>query len=198
MRCLIGVIVLLTACTSVPKSPILTDIQADSPALPELKLAPSAFGGAASLAQQLTWQIENVHALSNPSFAARPTDALVEIDADNVRMAFFAISQRILNLSWNGAVLKTTRHPLLPKELEPNKILRDLQLNYWPSDTIRAALPEDWSLNDTEDQRELIYRGQAQISIHYAAQPRWLGRTVLVNRIEHYKLIIESTQQSAP
>lgn len=198
MRCLIGFALLLSACTTVPNTSISTNIQVDSPVLPELKLTPSTFGRDASLAQHIAWEIESVHELNNPSFTARPIDALVEIDENYVRMAFFAINQRVLSLSWDGTVLKTTRHPLFPKELDPNKILRDLQLNYWPSDTIRAALPKDWSLKDTKDQRELIYQGKAQISIHYDAQPRWLGRTVLVNRIERYKLIIESTQQSAP
>lgn len=161
--------------------------------LPEFRLAPGAFGRSLSLNQRLTLEQLPELAAQTPVARQRSLDALLEIDAEGVRLAGFALGQRILTLTWDGTTLGGERHALLPKEVDAGHILRDIQLVYWPAETIRPALPVDWTLEDSGEQRILNYRGQMQVTVHYHAVPRWTGRAELDNRLERYRLLIESS-----
>ncbi len=170
--------VLLMACTSEPQRLHL----------PALQLAPAAFGGNVSLAQQLT--------LSKVSTAepmpTRRIDAQLEIDEGQVRLAGLALGQRVLTLRWNGEKLDSERHPLLPEEVDATRVLRDIQLVYWPAEAIQVALPQGWHLRDERQQRVLSFDGVAQVSIRYAGEPRWIGQATIDNRLEQYRLEIDS------
>lgn len=161
--------------------------------LPELKLAPAGFGQSISLAQRLTLE-KLPDAVSSTQVAhQRSLDALLEIEPDAVRLAGFAFGQRIITLSWDGENFSSQRHPMLPAEVDASHILRDIQLVYWPAQMIRLTLPADWTLEDSGELRVLSYRSRPVVTVQYSATPRWIGHVDLDNRLERYRLLIESS-----
>jgi hypothetical protein len=171
---------LLCACATVPAP--------QARQVPLLALAPEQFGAEVSLAQRLS--------ISRADSAATHTlEALLEIDAHSVRLAGFALNQRILTLHWDGQTLLQTASPLLPAQVNARQVLRDIQLVYWPADSLRAALPPGWRLLETPRQRQLWFGAQLALEIDYAGTPRWNGVARLDNRLEGYDLRIESQVQ---
>ncbi|MCP3102404.1 DUF3261 domain-containing protein [Myxococcus sp. K15C18031901] len=171
----------LSACLTPRPRPL-------SPAatLPSLMLPPASFGDTVSLAQQLSFAHE-----ADPD-GPRTVEALLELDPAALRLAGFALGQRMFSLVWNGSALEEERDPRLPEQFQARQVLRDVQLVYWPADVLRAALPPDWTLEDGPGRRALLHAGQEWVTVRYAGEPRWRGRAELVNVAEHYRLTIES------
>lgn len=159
--------------------------------IPEPKLSPASFAGTASLAQRLRFE----HAAGVPGDTPRTLDVMLEIDPHEVRLAGIAMGQRVLSLRWDGTSLDVQRHPLLPAQVDPARVLRDVQYAYWPSAAISAGLPAGWILEDDAAQRRLLHDGRAVLRIDYAGSPRWVGDVQLDNLLEGYRLKIQSTTQ---
>jgi hypothetical protein len=156
--------------------------------LPDLQLPPAAFGSEISLNQRLS-----VSALPGTTVNMQ-LDAQLEIDPARVQLAGFALGQRILTLSWDGEAMTSQRHPLLPAEIDEKRILRDIQLVYWPAAAIQAALPPGWTITDAPDRRALLFNTQTMVEIIYQAGPRRAGQAEFLNKAEHYRLMIESKE----
>ncbi|AMC34395.1 DUF3261 domain-containing protein [Janthinobacterium sp. B9-8] len=178
MRGLIILLTLLGGCASAPKM-----------SLPALRLAPAAFAGSVSLTQRLS-----VTPLPANSAVPKTLDALLEISPEQVQLAGFALGQRILTVSWDGQSLTSSRHALLPKEVDEQRVLRDVQLVYWPQAAIQAALPEGWTLSEEGNVRKLTLGQENAITIRYHATPHWAGKAELENTLEHYRLVIDSKE----
>ncbi len=188
MRRLIAILLvaMLAACASAPPAARVE--------LPALRLAPADFGQTISLAQRLTvLQLPRSAAEEAPH--EQSLDAQLEIEPAELRLAAFALNQRVLSLRWDGRDLTQTRHPLLPRAVDAARVLRDVQLAYWPLASLQSALPAGWTAEDGSSWRELRLNGQTQLRIDYAGQPRWKGRADLDNRAEGYRLAIESAVQ---
>lgn len=160
--------------------------------LPQPRLTPDAMGVVISVEQRLT--VERTP--GGQPVATRSLDTLLEIDAKSLRMAAFAVGQRVLTLDWDGTSLVTERHALLPAEVDAAHVLRDVQWMYAPLHTLRAVLPPGWLLDDVGDERVLSHDAVPVLLIHYDAAPRWMGRSKLENRLEGYSLTIESAKSS--
>lgn len=162
--------------------------------IPEPRLTPQAFGGEVSLVQRLSFK----RAKGLPGNAPRQLDVLLEIDPSEVRLAGIAMGQRVLSLLWDGTTLDVKRHPLLPIQVDPARILRDIQYAFWPTADLQARLPVGWQLRDEPRQRELRRGDAAVIRIDYDSDsPRWQGTVRLDNRLEGYQLEIRSQVQEA-
>ena len=172
----------LAACAHPVRPPALR--------LPALKLAPASLGASLSLAQRLTVR-ELPGGAGNT--AERSIDVQLQVDAQALRLAAFALNQRVLMIVWDGRELQVQRHPMLPAEVDAARVLRDIQLCYWPAEAVRAALPAGWTLQDERSRRVLSNEQDPQVVIDYSAEPRWQGRAELDNRAERYRLSIEST-----
>ena len=159
--------------------------------IPEPKLSPASFGGDVSLAQRLSFERVGEVRGNRP----RTLDVLLEIDSKTVRLAGIAMGQRILSLGWDGTTLTVQRHPQLPAQVDPARVLRDIQYAYWPTTAIEHVLPAGWSLQDGPSQRTLLHDGRDVLRIDYDASPRWNGNVRLDNRLEGYRLNIQSTMQ---
>ena len=163
--------------------------------IPEPKLSPRLFGGEVSLAQRLSFK----RAKGLPSNAPRHLDVLLEIDASEVRLAGIAMGQRVLSLRWDGTTLDVQRHPLLPVQVDPARILRDIQYAFWPIADLQVTLPVGWHLRDEPRQRELLRGETPVIRITYESDtPRWEGMVRVENRLEGYQLDIRSQVQETP
>lgn len=160
--------------------------------LPQPRLAPHTMGLTLSLAQRLTVE----RAPSDRPVATRSLDTLLEIDSSSLRLAAFALGQRVLTLSWDGSALTSERHPLLPAEVDAAYVLRDIQWMYAPQDVLRGVLPNGWELQDSGKERILSHDAKPILLIHYDSEPRASGRSRMENRLEGYTLTIESAQQA--
>ena len=168
---------------------------ATPPQVPVLHLAPAALGQNLDLVQRLTIKKLPDAARSSLGGSEHSLDALLQIDQSSVKLAAFALGQRVLTLSWDGRRLDSSRHPLLPVAVGSEDVLRDIQLVYWPSESIRQALPEGWTVSDAGSTRTLYFQQSVEVLVTYSATPPWTGRAELDNRAEGYSLLIESSLQ---
>ncbi len=189
LRHLLALLAALTmsACMLLPAAP--------PSRLPLLHLSPSDFGSSVSLSQRLTL-INVKNAQAQKLSGERSLDSLLEINAEEVQMAGFAIGRRLLTLHWDGKTLNANQDRLLPWRADPERILRDIQLAFWPSAAIIATLPNGWTLEDSDTARTLYHHGLPEVHISFSGTPRWQGTTTLDNRAEGYLLKIESTIQA--
>lgn len=162
----------LAACSTQP-------VRAPATGMPSLQLAPSALGGTLALQQRLVF----AHGQHSDT-----VDALLEADADGVRVVLHQQGQVMLRLAWDGETLQQDRAPGLPEALSAQRVLADLQLVHWPAPAIRAALPTGWQLQDIPQGRRLLHLGETVATV------RWSGDHVarLENHTEGYRLDISS------
>ncbi|MBK6727637.1 MAG: DUF3261 domain-containing protein [Xanthomonadales bacterium] len=165
----------LGACASLPRQRVL---------LPEPRLAPAAMAMDASLVQRLQF--------TRGDGRTEVLEAQLEVDAVGLRLAAFALGRRVLWLDWDGARLDEQRAPQLPESVSAAPFLRDLQFAFAPAPTLQAALPPGWQLREDGQRRELWHGGASAMVIAYATMPRWQGTVTLDNRIEGYRLRIET------
>lgn len=182
---ILALLLFVASCTGVQMKPARAELP-----LPEL--SPASFNGTVSLMQRLSF--ERTGGVSNPR---QVIEAILEIDASDVRLAGFSLGQRIITLHWDGHALNSERHPQLPQTVDAGRVLRDVQYAYWPTAAIRAALPQDWSLDDEAGVRTLRFQGKPMLLVSYSVASRWEGRAELDNRLEGYSLIIESAEGGA-
>ena len=158
---LAAAILSIAACATAPASPApdapAGQGDAGAPAavteLPWLRLAPSQLPGGLALEQRLTF----VHG------GRRDTvDALVEADADEVRVVVHAQGQVAMRLVWNGTSMAETRDPRLPAGVQARRVLNELQFAYWPTTAIAAALPAGWTLQGDAAHRVLVHGDPAR------------------------------------
>ncbi|MFO1252517.1 MAG: DUF3261 domain-containing protein [Inhella sp.] len=169
---------LLAACASTPPAP--------PPRLPAFRVAPADFGAPLQLVQRL-----QVLQLRDDQRAPkeRQLDTLLQLDGEALRLAALALNQRVLTLVWDGRELQVQRHPLLPAEVDPERVLRDIALVFAPLSALRQGLGPEWALSDSEGRRELRLNGQLLLVVHYL-QGR--EQVEIDNRAERYRLRIES------
>ena len=111
--------------------------------------AAAALPGGLALQQRLTFVREG----------RRDTiDALVEVDAAEVRVVAHAQGQVALRFTWNGETLTQVRDERLPAAVQAARVLDELQFAYWPIAAIAAALPAGWTLDGEAAHRVLRHR----------------------------------------
>ncbi|SPS01222.1 DUF3261 domain-containing protein [Cupriavidus taiwanensis] len=114
--------------------------------------------------------------------------ALLEADAARTRLAAIGGGQVLARLDWDGTTLQVSRAPWAPAELQPERILSDLQLALWPAAAIRAALPEGWSFDATPALRQLRQGGEAVAEIRFPDA----ATTLFVQHRDGYRLTIRN------
>ena len=107
-------VLLLVACAHMPGKRGI--------ALPPLRLAPAALGCEIALQQRLHIEFgEHVHDL----------DALLEVDANEVRLMVQGLGQVGVRLHWDGHELQQKRAAWLPPVIRAERVLDDLQFVLW-------------------------------------------------------------------
>jgi len=163
--------VLLAACATRPGRPAVE--------LPALRLAPSALGHELAVQQRLVFRF-GTH--------VRELDALLEVDASEVRLAVQAMGRTGVSLQWDGKHLAEQRAPWLPAAVRGERVLDDVQFSLWPADAIRAVLPADWELVERGAYRELRTNGQVWLQREQVDA----GTLRVRNGADDYELTIES------
>jgi hypothetical protein len=151
-------ILLLAGCGG--RAPRMHD--SASPTL-ELRLSPASLGRELALQQQLSFRSgQDQHTF----------DALLEADANEVRLDIQRMGQSAMRLRWDGRRLEQHRAAWLPKSVSGERILEDLQLANWPVPAIRMALPAGWSLVESGDSRQLRNGDKTIVTVRYPAPDR--------------------------
>lgn len=170
----------LAGCASAPPAPI---------ELPLLRLPLAALGDARfALNQRLS-----ATRLDEPDAPPQRVDVQLQLDASGLLLAGFAFGQRVLLMQWDGQALNVQRHPMLPAEVDTDRMLRDLCLVFWPAEAVRTALPDGWAWVETAAGQELQQGGQARLVV----QRPGANIVEIVNMAEGYRLLIESQPQEA-
>ena len=169
----------LAALRPSPRAPCAAVPPKATVQLPALRLAPAALGHELAAQQKLHF-----------TFGAheRDLDALLEVDAQQVRLAVQAMGQSGVTLRWDGQSLQEQRAPWLPPSVRGERVLDDLQFTLWPADAVRAALPGGWMLFDDGVQRRLSRDGVDWLVMERTGE----GSYRLDNPAEGYSLSIES------
>lgn len=170
---------LLAACAATPPATAPTA----APTRLHLQLAPATLGVSLSLQQHLT--VERAGRTDE-------IDTVLEIEPDHLNLVGLAFGQRVMTLAYDGKELKTWRHFMLPKEVQGEDVLQDVQLTLWPAAAIRTALPEGWTLEENDMRRTLLQDHEVVTQIDYPDRKAWGGKVVLSNLRYHYKLTIQS------
>jgi hypothetical protein len=171
-----AIVLALVACT-----PPATRPPAD--AAPLFALAPSALPGGLAEQQRLSFEHGD---------RRETVDAMVQADADAVRLVIHAQGQVALRLDWDGEQLAQKRMPWLPESLDGARVLSDLQLVFWPVEALRTQLPAGWTLEEAGPRRTLK---DAQGTV------AWVDREGANTRVLHqvrlrYRLRIDSVPVS--
>ena len=168
----LSLVLVLAACATVPSRFAVE--------LPVLQLPPSALGRTMALQQRLEFVFGREQ---------RELDALLEVDAQQVRLAVQALGQSGVTLAWDGTTLRQTRADWLPAAVRGERVLDDLQFVHWPVEAIRSALPSGWSVDEAPDGTRSLRQGGST----------WLHATYpdattveLENRAEGYRLTVRS------
>jgi len=117
---LLGLSLVLAGCTGAPTKPS-TPVAA---ATPVLRLSPASLGHELSVQQQLEFIAGD---------RRQVVDALLEVDAAEVRLALLAAGQTALRLQWDGHELQETRAAWLPAILSSERVLGDRPWVQWPA-----------------------------------------------------------------
>jgi hypothetical protein len=161
-RLLSVMLLLLAACSAAPtRGPTAVPT-------PALRLLPSALGRSVALQQRLEFRVDGRREV---------LEALLEVDANDVRLALQGAGQVALRLHWDGRSLQEVRADWLPAALTGERVLSDLQLVLWPAEAVRTALPAGWRIEEREQVRELLrdddviariaYRGESEARLQH-------------------------------
>lgn len=142
---------LLAGCAS-PGAP-------DAARSPLLALAPAALRCEVAVQQRLTVEV--------PGRPAQQLEALLEVDAEAVRLAFFVMGQGMGTLVWDGWQWDKQLSRYWPAQLAPEQVLSDLQLAFWPARAVQRAVQPPWSVEAGPTGRRLLRDGREQVRVQF-------------------------------
>jgi hypothetical protein len=120
--------------------------------------------------------------------------AVLELDAQHIAMAGLSNDGlSLFNLTYDGNTVVSDKSPLLPESVNPEFIISDLQLVYWPIAELQKKLPADWRLETTRNKRILTISNKKQVEVNYlSSDPVWPKAVELVNFRYNYRLNIKT------
>lgn len=178
MVIVLGLVV--AGCAQAPRSGRSFHDSGQKDQIPLIKLSPRSLGKVLVEQQRLT--------LIDPAGQAKSLDAMLEVDSQNVRLAFVQMGQVLARLEWNGESLTTDQEPWWPNEVSPQRILSDLQFARWPLAEVQAALPPAWSMDQVGGIRHLRHGDEDMVLFKALAN----GRTEIDYVQSGWALMIQS------
>jgi hypothetical protein len=99
----------------------------------------------------------------------------------------------LFNLTYDGNTVVSDKSPLLPETVNPEFIITDLQLVYWPIAELQKKLPVGWRLEEGGKKRFLYISDKKQVEVNYLSpDPDWPKAVELVNFQYNYRLNIKT------
>ena len=149
---MLGALQLLAGCASTASTP-------DAARTSLLALAPADLGCSVSVQQRLT--------VEQPGKAAQQIEALLEVDAQAVRLAFFLMGQGMGTMVWDGTQWDKQLSRHWPAQLAPEQVLSDLQLAFWPVPALQQAVRVPWQLETSMNGRRLLRDGREHVRVQF-------------------------------
>ena len=106
-----------------------------------------------------------------------------------------ATGQRVFSAHYDGTSIDAQRSAFVPDQLDPERVLADMQLALWPLPAVQAAFRMR-GLTVTEPFAGVrrLSRGDALLAeVHYASADPWAGRLWFVSFEFDYSLTIDTT-----
>lgn len=122
-------------------------------------------------------------------------DCVVEVAAGKVTVVgLLPAGNRVFSVRYDGARVEQERTPQVPAQLRPEQLLADLQLAFWPAESLHDAFRGGpWKLTQPDARtRRLLRDGRLVAEVHYADGDPWRGRLWLVNFERQYALSVDS------
>jgi hypothetical protein len=120
----------------------------------------------------------------------------IQLDASGLRVVgVTATGQRLFTVSWNGTDVSAQKSAFVPGDVDPERVLADVQLALWPLPAVQEAFGKA-GLEVTEPFAGVrrMRRGAALIAeVHYAGADPWNGRLWFVNFQYDYSLTIDTS-----
>lgn len=120
----------------------------------------------------------------------------IQLDPGSLKViGLTATGQRLFTASWNGATVSAQKSAFVPDNVDPERVLADVQLALWPLPAVQAAFGKA-GLDVTEPFAGVrrLRRGDALVAeVHYADPDPWNGRLWFVNFQYDYSLTIDTT-----
>ncbi|MGK2942112.1 MAG: DUF3261 domain-containing protein [Immundisolibacter sp.] len=167
----------LAGCAMAPPQTVSTEFPV---------LAPSTLGTAHS-ARQLLQAAFDEHDLAFQCVVDAHPDSLAVVGLD-------ALGQRWFSLHHDGRTLESRLSPQAPAQLNPRRILADMQLALWPLAALQQALAgSTWQVTEPAPATRRLRRdGRLVAEVHYADADPWRGQLWLSNFETGYTLSVES------
>ena len=168
---------ILSSCSLLPSYPSTVEF----PLLP-----PSTLGATRS-----TLQV--VHGAYGEQDAA--FQCVVDVGPQHLTLVgLSAQGQRLFSLRHDGRQIEVQRSPLTPEQLDPKRVLTDLQFALWPLSALQQALAGSiWQVSEpTPATRRLRRESRLIAEVHYHDADPWKGRFWLSNFEFGYSLFVAS------
>lgn len=190
----------ITGCRS------LSTQESAGTSFPPLALAPASLGTTLQLHQKLSFtRISSSSSINLSETGNYPqegsVETLLEVDSNMLRLAMVSFGQRLASIAFDGTKWEIQRSPRLPKALKAEDIVRDIQLTYWPVVVIQAALPNEYHVLETRNERVLLRDSTPvmritynQVSSEKSTPADRYARIELQNFVYGYRLLIERAQ----
>lgn len=117
------------------------------------------------------------------------------LDSDIERLQVIGLSplgQRLFSLTWDNRELVWRTESAVLAKLDPRLLMADLQLAYWPLQSVRDALPENLTVEDFGTSR-MVWQGDELLwwrSHDGARSP--MGTLLIHNATARYRLRVET------
>jgi len=130
------------------------------------------------------------------TWPGRQETLLCVLELDNRHIAVAGLSSdgiSLFNLNYDGKTLALDKSALLPSGFAPERIIKDLQLVYWPQAELQKILPKQWRLETDSRHRRLYDNDGLRVDVDYL-QPDslWAKAVTVTNHRYHYHLHIKT------
>lgn len=137
----------------------------------------------------------------NVDWQGQESQFLCVLELNQHRISIGAVNPQgisLFNLTYNGKQVSMTKSPLLPKNLPPEMIVKDIQLAYWPVAMLQQQFPDPLRLSADSKQRHLHHHHQLIAEVNFLqTDAAWPKTVELINHRFHYKLLINTLSYEA-
>ena len=137
--------------------------------------------------------VQSIHALRGGETA--DVQALVEVSAEQLILILtLPIGSRLATIDWSAQGVAVGRTLSVPggTAVQPEDVLTDLVLAFWPEAVVRNSLHEGLSLVVEPDRRLVMKDDALLVEVRRDDADPWNGRVLLDNRMIGYQLTIVS------
>ena len=149
-------------------------------------LAPSTLG----VARQANQRLQAAYGERQISL-----DCVVTVNADHLTViGLVPGGPRMFTIDYDGRQVTAQKSTDVPEALQPELLLNDLQLAFWPRSALEESLAgSSWAVAEPDPRTRRLTRDRKLIAeVHYATSDPWTGRAWLVNFERSYSITIDS------